>query len=146
MYIQLQSPWLLTSLVCLQSCSSRVKSHHFCSDMLEPGVVVIYDWVLSVEGSDGLCYLSVITWTRCTTFMQRFIIFVVVVDGSDVKPYLVGLPIADNESQVRHCMGAELLRLDGQPPGDDEVQWSSLPRILHLFLWHKMMSTRACSR
>jgi hypothetical protein len=43
-------------------------------------------------------------------------------------------------------MGAELLRLDGQPPGDDEVQWSSLPRILHLFLWHKMMSTRACSR
>ncbi|CAK9882664.1 unnamed protein product [Sphagnum jensenii] len=39
---------------------------------------------------------------------------------SDVKPYLVGLPIADNESHVRHCMGAELLRLDGQPPGDDE--------------------------
>jgi hypothetical protein len=52
--------------------------------------------------------------------MQRFIIFVVVVDGSDVKPYLVGLPIADNESQVRHCMGAELLRWDGQPPGDEQ--------------------------
>jgi len=26
-----------------------------------------------------------------------------VVDGSDVEPYLEGLPIADNESQVRQC-------------------------------------------